>query len=80
MNDDDIPLRVREAEGNRRFTERLARGELGCECGHLPVEHLNRGYGQRRGACEVVECGCQKWTYPPARERMARNWVPADDE
>lgn len=55
VTDDDIPPRVREAEE--------------CECGHLPVEHANRGVGQRRGACEVVECGCQKWTYLPLEVR-----------
>ena len=51
-----------------------------CECGHLPVEHANRGVGHRRGACEVVECGCQKWTYLPLEVRWRPTGHLTDDE
>lgn len=60
-SDEGVPERVLEAERRREMAARMARSSLGCLCGHLPIEHADRGAYRDRGRCGVAECDCERW-------------------
>lgn len=56
------PRRVLEAEDRRDFREQMAKGSLGCRCGHLLSDHDATGWDRNGDPvgrdCRMTGCGC----------------------
>lgn len=74
-----VPSRVLAAEARREFREQLARGSLGCPCGHLLADHdaddWDRDGEPVNRRCRAAGCECGPATYVQVRRyRMRPDW------
>lgn len=62
MSSESVPPRVLAAEQRREFRELMARGSLGCRCGHMLSDHDavdwdHEGQPINR-RCTATDCYC----------------------